>query len=845
MATFSINATSRRAQATGNGSAGPFSFSFQVNAQTDLAVFVDTTEKSLTTHYTVSLSADGTGSVSFTSGNFPTSSETVTILGNAPLSRSSVYTSGGNITAAALESDFDTNVMVQQQQEEKIDRAIKAPVSDAASINMTLPAKDARKGTVLGFNASTGAVEAGPKLADVSTLANITTDIATLADIEDGTDATDAIQTAASNSSNISTVAGVSGNVTTVAGISSNVTSVAGNATNINTVAGSISNVNTTASNISSVNTNATNISAIQGASGNASTATTKASEAATSATNAASSATSAATAQTAAEAARDSALAAFDSFDDRYLGAKSSGPSVDNDGNALVSGALYYDTTANAMQVYTGSAWVAAYASLSGALLVTNNLSDVNNAANSATNLGLGTGNTPTFNGVNTTGDISFGDSDKAKFGSSNDLEIFHDSNNSYIDENGTGSLNVRTINGAAINLISGSDYMATFTTDGAASLYYDNSKKFETTSSGIDVTGTVTSDGLNVNSGTSNVVAAFESTNSIAAIQLTDNAGQAEIGAIGNDIGFFPAGAEKVRITSDGKLGVGTSSPLQPLHLNSSSGVDMMMSRTSGATSGQLGNIRFGNTNVDSNLANIGAFQDGATDASYIALETQATGSSTSERMRLTSTGNLLVGKTAEDNSTVGARLQPDGVGSFCANGSRPLVLNRKTSDGEIALFLKDNSTVGSLNCEGTNLAVSSAGQLRFITSGSNEDMRLETDGDLHVDGNVIAYSTTISDERLKKDIKPIEGALDKVGQLSGYTFTYKADGKQSAGVIAQEVEAVLPSAVTESTLPLKTDDDVEYKTVQYDQLHGLLIEAIKELKAEIEELKNGASS
>jgi len=121
-------------------------------------------------------------------------------------------------------------------------------------------------------------------------------------------------------------------------------------------------------------------------------------------------------------------------------------------------------------------------------------------------------------------------------------------------------------------------------------------------------------------------------------------------------------------------------------------------------------------------------------------------------------------------------------------------------------------------------------------------NEDMRLENDGDLHVDGNVVAYSTTTSDERLKKDIVKIDNALDKVSQLNGYTFEYKADGKKSAGVIAQEVEKVMPSAVSETTLPLKMgeDDKTEYKTVQYDQLHGLMIEAIKELKAEIEELK-----
>ena len=145
-------------------------------------------------------------------------------------------------------------------------------------------------------------------------------------------------------------------------------------------------------------------------------------------------------------------------------------------------------------------------------------------------------------------------------------------------------------------------------------------------------------------------------------------------------------------------------------------------------------------------------------------------------------------------------------------------------------------------------TNIGLSGSDYIYFDTAridfvlDSAVDMRLENDGDLHVEGNVIAYSTTISDERLKTDIVKIDSALDKVDQINGYTFTYTADGKKSAGVIAQEVQKVLPSAITESKLPLKMgeDDETEYMTVQYDQLMGLMIEAIKELKAEVAELK-----
>ena len=95
------------------------------------------------------------------------------------------------------------------------------------------------------------------------------------------------------------------------------------------------------------------------------SNAETYASNALTSANNASSSATSASNAQSAAESARDATLAAYDQFDDRYLGAKASDPSVDNDGNALVGGALYFNTTDEAMKIYTGTQWQVAYANL------------------------------------------------------------------------------------------------------------------------------------------------------------------------------------------------------------------------------------------------------------------------------------------------------------------------------------------------------------------------------------------------------------------------------------------------------------------------------------------------
>ena len=163
----------------------------------------------------------------------------------------------------------------------------------------------------------------------------------------------------------------------------------------------------TTDATVTAVTTQATN------AASSASAAAESASNAAISESNAAGSATTASghattalghandasgyasdaqTALGATQAVLANAETVYDNFDDRYLGDKASNPTLDNDGNALLTGALYFNTTDGVMKVYDGSEWLAAYASLGGALLATNNLSDLDNATTARTNLGLGT---------------------------------------------------------------------------------------------------------------------------------------------------------------------------------------------------------------------------------------------------------------------------------------------------------------------------------------------------------------------------------------------------------------------------------------------------------------------
>lgn len=290
-----------------------FTVPFEFFDDGDLNVYQDGTLKTLTTHYLTADNNDAssrvahtlgtTGFIHFTTGNVPAASGAdikIVITRSIDIERTTDFPSSGPFDVASLNTALDKVIAIQADLQDDISRSLRLTDFDLDA-TLTLPAVDSRKGTVLAFNSTTGAAEAGPQTGNVNTIAAISTDIDTVAGI----------------AANVTTVAGIHANVTTVAGISSNVTTVAGNTSNISTVV--------------------SNISAIQGA--------------ATNATNAANSATAAA-------ASAAAAAASADNFDDTYLGAKSSEPSTDNDGDALNAGDLFFDTTANAIKVYTGSAW-------------------------------------------------------------------------------------------------------------------------------------------------------------------------------------------------------------------------------------------------------------------------------------------------------------------------------------------------------------------------------------------------------------------------------------------------------------------------------------------------------
>jgi len=197
-----------------------FTVPFEFYAEADLNFYVDGTKKTIATHYTVSGGDGTTGTINTTSGNTVTGisgGSTVVITRSIALARTTDFPASGPFAISTLNTELDKFIAIQADNDDTIDRALHLADDDTA-VSMELPLVASRKGTVLGFNASTGAAEVGPTIANVNSLSAIT--------------------------ANINTTAGIAANVTTVAGIAANVTTVAGVASNVTTVAGSISNVN-------------------------------------------------------------------------------------------------------------------------------------------------------------------------------------------------------------------------------------------------------------------------------------------------------------------------------------------------------------------------------------------------------------------------------------------------------------------------------------------------------------------------------------------------------------------------------------------------------------------------
>jgi len=430
---MTISSTTVKNSYSGDGSTTQFNYTFKIFADSDLQVIIRSaagteTVKTITTHYTVAGAGNTNGgSITFTSGNIPTATETVVLRRAVPQTQAIDYIANDPFPAESHEEGLDRAAMTTQQIQEELDRAIKLSRTNTMTSTEFTVGATTRANKVLAFDSSgelsvtqelgtyqgtdtTVTTEAysvrdiikstttaqlnnvyicvadavvGDSLTDTDHFELLVDAVSAATSATNAASSASAAATSATNAATSATAAATSETnaATSESNASTSETNAATSATNAATSATSASTsatsastsattattkaseASTSATNAATSETNAatsaTNASTSEtNAATSATTATTKASEASTSATNAATSATAAQTAQTAAEAAKTAAETAADNFDDTYLGAKASDPTVDNDGDALTAGDLYFNTGSNELKVYNGSSW-------------------------------------------------------------------------------------------------------------------------------------------------------------------------------------------------------------------------------------------------------------------------------------------------------------------------------------------------------------------------------------------------------------------------------------------------------------------------------------------------------
>ena len=339
---MTVSSTTTKNSYSGNASTTTFAYGFKIFANTDLTVILRSaagteTVQTLTTHYSVTnAGVDSGGNVVF--GSAPASGVTVVIRRNIAQTQTTDYTANDPFPAESHEDALDRLTFIAQQQQEELDRAIKlSRTNTMTSTEFTVGASE-RANKILAFDSS-GEISVTQELGTYQgTDATITTEAYVARDIVKST------TTAQLNNVYICVAVSVVGDLLTDTDhfeLLVDAVSAADSAATATTKA-------------SAAATSATN-------SGNSATASANsATTSGNSATASANSATASANSATAAASSAASAATALDNFDDIYLGAKSSAPTVDNDGDALTTGDLYFNTSTNQLNVYTGSAWVA-----------------------------------------------------------------------------------------------------------------------------------------------------------------------------------------------------------------------------------------------------------------------------------------------------------------------------------------------------------------------------------------------------------------------------------------------------------------------------------------------------
>jgi len=399
--------------------------------------------------------------------------------------------------------------------------------------------------------------------------------------------------------------------------------------------------------------------------------------------------------------------------------------------------------------------------------------------------------------------------DNDKAIFGTGSDLQIYHDGANSYIADTATGSLHIK---GTSLFLedSDGNEFIRMSDQGAGGIVYLKNlgATKLTTTSTGIDVTGTVTADGLTVETASPTIILKDNDSTGTPASGLikfndSDNSTSAQIGfgsTSNSDFDIFQAenaaidlwtnATQRMRITSSGNVGIGTAAPSSIITsaprkgakpTNGSSAIGLTLFNDQDAVTNDGVEVRFDHSFGTPAAQSRGAFVRSVATTGYAGAVSLAFGTSSgdtlSEKVRINSSGYVLVGTTSPlsfgTGTVQGVVLEPNALVASRANQA-PLFLQRSGSDGRIVEFYRGSALVGGIV----------------------------------VNGSSTSYNTS-SDYRLKENITPVQGASDIVKAMQPVTYTFKSDGSWHDGFLAHELQELHPRAVSGEKNAMKDEE------------------------------------
>tara|TARA_B100000683_G_scaffold246603_1_gene258351 strand:- start:2512 stop:3915 length:1404 start_codon:yes stop_codon:yes gene_type:complete len=414
-----------------------------------------------------------------------------------------------------------------------------------------------------------------------------------------------------------------------------------------------------------------------------------------------------------------------------------------------------------------------------------------------------------------------NFDDTKQINFGTDDDANIRHDGNNTKFTHNGTGGLYI----GADIFCLQNGTHDENFicmTDNGSVELYHDNVKKLETTVNGVTISGDMVlngTDSIKVPAGTT-AQRNGSPVNGMFRYNSTTNEFE---GYQNNAWGAIGGGGTTVNNNADNRIITG-SSTAETLEAETD------LTYTGG--SGSVGTLEKLSSHLELKAANelsLNAGSDGT-------INFKDAGS-TYARLIQDSNSDVIFSQITADkdikfngvdgSATITAlTLDMSDAGRANFNGgialpaNADIQFNNGTWSGEKSYKIQAHNN--SLYCQyTTNFIVrNNTGNDRFVVDNAGN-------------GTFAANVTAFSDERLKDNIQTLENGLDKVEQLRGVTYT--KENKKEIGVIAQEVEKILPEIV------LTADDEMGTKSVDYGKITSVLIEAIKELSTRVKELEN----